>query len=78
MARKKIALIGAGNIGGSMAHLALLKGLGDVVMFEGFRVKGNARTVLSRGEVIVDNGTFLGRTGRGAFLRREARGGAWK
>jgi malate dehydrogenase len=34
MARKKIALIGAGNIGGSMAHLALLKGLGDVVLFD--------------------------------------------
>src|SRR4026207_1356865 len=34
MARKKIALIGAGNIGGSMAHLALLKGLGDVIMFD--------------------------------------------
>ena len=34
MARKKIALIGAGNIGGSMAHLALLKGLSDVVLFD--------------------------------------------
>jgi malate dehydrogenase len=34
MARKKIALIGAGNIGGTLAHLALLKGLGDVVMFD--------------------------------------------
>src|SRR6266498_1354626 len=34
MTRKKIALIGAGNIGGSMAHLCLLKGLGDVVMFD--------------------------------------------
>jgi hypothetical protein len=34
MARKKIALIGAGNIGGSMAHLCLLKGLGDVVLFD--------------------------------------------
>ena len=34
MARKKIALIGAGNIGGTMAHLALLKGLGDVVLFD--------------------------------------------
>ena len=34
MARKKIALIGAGNIGGSMANLALLKGLGDVVLFD--------------------------------------------
>jgi malate dehydrogenase len=34
MARKKIALIGAGNIGGTMAHLCLLKGLGDVVLFD--------------------------------------------
>ncbi len=49
----------------------------DYSMFEGFRVKGNARAVLSRGEVIVDNGRFLGRTGRGAFLKRAARGGAW-
>ncbi|HML17405.1 MAG TPA: dihydropyrimidinase [Bryobacteraceae bacterium] len=50
----------------------------DYSMFEGFRVKGNARTVFSRGEKIVDNGSFLGRTGRGAFLKRDARGGAWK
>src|SRR5271156_2322996 len=48
----------------------------DYSMFEGFRVKGNARTVLSRGEVIVENGSFQGRTGRGAFLKRAARGGA--
>jgi len=34
MARKKIGLIGAGNIGGTLAHLALLKGLGDVVLFD--------------------------------------------
>ncbi|MBX9880992.1 MAG: malate dehydrogenase [Sphingomonas sp.] len=34
MARKKIALIGAGNIGGTLAHLAALKGLGDVVLFD--------------------------------------------
>lgn len=33
-ARKKIALIGAGNIGGTLAHLACLKGLGDVVLFD--------------------------------------------
>ena len=49
----------------------------DYSMFEGFRVKGNARTVLSRGEVIVDGGRFLGRAGRGAYIRRAARGGAW-
>ncbi|MBI4489970.1 MAG: malate dehydrogenase [Deltaproteobacteria bacterium] len=34
MARKKIALIGAGNIGGTMAHLCALKGLGDVVLYD--------------------------------------------
>jgi malate dehydrogenase len=34
MARKKIALIGAGNIGGTLAHLAATKELGDVVLFD--------------------------------------------
>ena len=34
MARPKIALIGAGNIGGTLAHLAALKELGDVVLFD--------------------------------------------
>jgi malate dehydrogenase len=34
VARNKIALIGAGNIGGTLAHLAGLKELGDVVLFD--------------------------------------------
>lgn len=34
MTRNKIALIGAGNIGGTLAHLAGLKELGDVVLFD--------------------------------------------
>jgi malate dehydrogenase len=34
MARKKIALIGAGNIGGTLAHLAAQKALGDIVLFD--------------------------------------------
>ena len=34
MARPKIALIGAGQIGGTLAHLIALKELGDVVMFD--------------------------------------------
>ena len=34
MARKKIALIGAGNIGGTLAHLAAQKELGDIVLFD--------------------------------------------
>jgi len=34
MARKKIALIGAGNIGGTLAHLAAQRALGDIVLFD--------------------------------------------
>ena len=34
MARPKIALIGAGQIGGTLAHLAALKELGDVILFD--------------------------------------------
>ncbi len=36
MARHRIALVGAGNIGGTLAHLIGLKGLGDVVLFDVF------------------------------------------
>jgi malate dehydrogenase len=32
--RNKIALVGAGNIGGTLAHLAGLKNLGDIVMLD--------------------------------------------
>jgi malate dehydrogenase len=34
MSRRKIAMIGAGMIGGTLAHLSLLKWLGDVVLFD--------------------------------------------
>ena len=34
MARKKIALIGGGQIGGTLAHLAAIKELGDIVLFD--------------------------------------------
>jgi len=34
MSRPKIALIGAGQIGGTLAHLAAMKELGDVVLFD--------------------------------------------
>jgi dihydropyrimidinase len=49
----------------------------DYSMFEGFKVVGNARQVFSRGELIVDKGQYVGRGGRGQYLRRMARGGAW-
>ncbi|MEO8025314.1 MAG: dihydropyrimidinase [Bryobacteraceae bacterium] len=50
----------------------------DYSMFEGWDVKGNVRTVFSRGEKVVDGGAFHGKPGRGSYLRRAARGGAWQ
>jgi hypothetical protein len=47
----------------------------DYSMFEGFRVKGVTKTVLSRGRVIIDNGKFTGRAGSGEFLRRKTYSG---
>jgi malate dehydrogenase len=32
--KNKIALIGAGNIGGTLAHLAMLKNLGDIILLD--------------------------------------------
>src|SRR5580765_7813030 len=34
MARKKIALTGAGMIGGTLAHLAAMREMGDIVLFD--------------------------------------------
>jgi len=42
----------------------------DYTPYEGFRVKGWPRTVLSRGEVIVRDGEFVGKEGRGRYLKR--------
>lgn len=50
----------------------------DYSIFEGFCVQGNARQVFSRGEMIVENGRFIGKPGRGNYLRRSAHGGAWR
>lgn len=46
----------------------------DYSMFEGFKVRGNARKVYSCGELVVDGGKFVGKAGRGRYLRRAARG----
>ncbi len=45
----------------------------DYTPYEGMQVKGWPRTVISRGEVIVRDEVFIGREGRGEFLRR-----AWR
>jgi dihydropyrimidinase len=42
----------------------------DYNAYEGRKVRGIAETVLSRGRVIVENGTFKGKAGDGRFLKR--------
>ena len=53
MARNKIALIGAGNIGGTLAHLIGLKELGDVTLFDVFGgvAAGKALDIMQSGPV---------------------------
>jgi dihydropyrimidinase len=50
----------------------------DYSMFEGRKIKGNAETVFSRGEVIVKENKFSGKSGRGQFVKRDTYAGAWK
>jgi dihydropyrimidinase len=42
----------------------------DYSAYEGWRVSGVTETVLSRGNVIVENGEFKGKAGEGRFLKR--------
>ncbi len=49
----------------------------DYSMFEGRKIKGDAEIVISRGEVIVENNKFLGKPGRGNFMKRDTYGTAW-
>ena len=42
----------------------------DYSVYEGLEITGRVETVLSRGEVIVDNGRFAGEKGHGRFLER--------
>ena len=50
----------------------------DYSMFEGRKVKGNIDTVFSRGEKIIQKDKFLGKAGRGNFVKRDTYAGAWK
>jgi dihydropyrimidinase len=43
----------------------------DYSLYEGRVVTGAPVTVLSRGERVIDNGTYVGAAGRGVYLRRE-------
>lgn len=48
----------------------------DYTPHEGMKVKGWPETVLSRGNVIVEDGDFVGRPGRGLFLKCDRPGDA--
>ena len=43
----------------------------DYSVFEGMTITGKVETVLSRGELVIDNGSFVGRAGHGRFLSRD-------
>ena len=45
----------------------------DYNPYEGREVKGVTDTVISRGRVVIDAGTFTGRAGGGSFLKRATR-----
>jgi len=44
----------------------------DYTPYEGFRLMGWPALTMSRGEIIAQDGEFIGRPGRGRFLRRQA------
>jgi dihydropyrimidinase len=45
----------------------------DYSPYEGREVTGATDTVISRGRVVIDAGTFIGRAGGGSFLKRSTR-----
>ena len=49
----------------------------DYNAYEGMLVKGLTHTVISRGKVVIDDGTYVGRPGDGQFVKRGAYGGAY-
>jgi dihydropyrimidinase len=55
-----------GTISARTHHLNL-----DYSAFEGWEIKGRPSTVTVRGEVAVQDGTFVGAVGRGKFVKRE-------
>ncbi|WP_341317753.1 dihydropyrimidinase [Paraburkholderia sp. IMGN_8] len=49
----------------------------DFTLFEGRAVTGRVKKVLLRGELLIDNGDWVGRTGQGKFVARGELGGHW-
>jgi dihydropyrimidinase len=42
----------------------------DYSAYEGMKVRGVTKTVLSRGELVIEEGKYVGKAGRGQFLKR--------
>ena len=42
----------------------------DYSAYEGMKVKGVTKTVLSRGRVVIEDGKYVGKAGDGEFLKR--------
>ncbi len=73
MARNKIALIGAGNIGGTLAHLIGLKELGDVTLFDVFGgvAAGKALDIMQSGPIDGFDSAMSGGSDYGAIKGAE-------
>jgi len=69
VARNKIALVGAGNIGGTLAHLAGLKELGDVVLFDIIEgvPQGKALDLVQSSPIVGFDARFVGANDYGAL-----------
>src|SRR5437763_1714596 len=42
----------------------------DYSCYEGFKVRGVAKTVLSRGDLVIEDGKYVAKPGRGQYLKR--------
>ena len=73
MTRKKIALIGGGNIGGTLAHLAALRDLGDIVIFDIVKglPQGKALDLSQSGPIEGFDSQLSGTNGYGAIDRAD-------
>ena len=75
MARKKIALVGAGQIGGTMALVLAQKNLGDVVLIDIPQTqgmpKGKALDIMEGRSVINSSVDLQGSTDYSAIRRRD-------
>jgi dihydropyrimidinase len=49
----------------------------DYSAYEGVKVRGATKTVLSRGRVVIDDGKYVGKPGDGQFLKRSTLSHTW-